>query len=538
VKPNSCWTRVYVLLACIVVSVLVLTGCASPAVKQPATVGAKYGGTLHLAYVQDITFLDPAKSSTIADRAIPYLYANTLIKWVGKNDENPQVGPCLATSWDAAPDGLSYTFHLRQGVKWQNLPPVNGREFVAADVKWSFERVLDPKLNAPLAAYYNAIDHVDTPDKYTVKVVMRTPDPYFLYAVCGGHIGAHEVADQEGDLNKTVIGTGPFMIDKYTPGVGITFKRNPDYWDTGKPYLDRVECTSIVDPAARLAAFRSGQLDRVAEGKTNADLIKSSVAGAQIVPGINILGSCLVFSLDHKDQPWADVRVRKALQYAIDYDGLIQAVLNGSGSRTDYLAPSFKDWGARQIADLPQYDPAKAKSMLAEAGYPDGFKTTLLQHTNRLDAWGGAVEPLAAMLKKVGIDATIVPAAQADYVAKMREEKFDLATGVMICAAPDPDGSIVYMYVTKQGYNRSGYNNAKLNALVVDERKAAGNLSQRQQDFKQMLQMLADDVPVIPLYYQYDFSITQPWVKGWDNAADPATATAWYEVANVWLEKK
>jgi peptide/nickel transport system substrate-binding protein len=529
-----------VALSIFLLAVIVLSACSAPKQTGPASTsaGPKYGGTLHLAYIQDITFFDSAKSLTLIDRALPFLYGNTLVKWSGKNDEDLKVVPSLATKWDIAPDGLSYTFYLRKGVKFQNLPPVNGREFVANDVKFSIEHVLDPKTKSPLTLYFMAIDSIETPDNYTVKFNLRMPDPYFMFTLCGTSIGAHEVAEQDGDLNKTLIGTGPFMLEKYTPGVGISFKRNPDYWETGKPYLDRVECTYITDPSQRLAAFRAGQLDRVAEGKSNTDAIRTSVPTAKIVPGINIQGSCLSFSLKQTDKPWADKKVRQALQYAIDYDGLIQAVLNGSGSRTDYLAPSFADWGARKIQDLPKYNIAKAKAMLADAGYANGFKTTIVQHTNRMDAWGGAVEPLAAQLKAVGIDAQIIPAAQADFVSKTRAGDYDLAGTVLLCAAPDPDGSLSYMYRTKAAYNRSQYSNPVVDDLLDKQRKSVGNVSERQGYVKQIMAILADDVPVIPLFYQFDFSITQPWVHGWENAGDPSTSTAWYEVANVWLDKK
>jgi peptide/nickel transport system substrate-binding protein len=537
-KRSPVIRKVYTILACILISMLVLGACAAPA-KAPAPVstGPKYGGILHLAYIMDINLLDFSKLGTIVVRSLPFLYTNTLTTWSGKNDESYQLVPCLATSWEISPDGLGYTFNLRKGVKWQNLPPVNGREFTSADVKWNIDRIKDPATKSPVAPYLAAVDRVETPDNYTVKIVMKAPDPFFIYATAGIYMGAHEVAEQDGDLSKTVLGTGPFMIDKYSQGSGISFKRNPDYWDKGKPYLDGVECTYMTDASARLAAFRAGRLDRLVEGKANTDLIKSSVPGAQIVPGIGLVGSALYFNLKNPDKPWADKKVRQAIQYAIDYDGLIQAVLNGSGSRTDFLAPSFKDWGARQIADLPKQDIAKSKAMLADAGYPNGFKATMLQHMDRMDAWGGAVEPLVAMLKVVGVDAQIVPAAQADFVAKMRSGDYELGTNTMICTGPDPDGCLPPMYFSKGAYNRMSYNNPTVDGLIAQERKSVADVTQRQQAVKQIMQTLADDVPVIPLFYQYNYSVAQPWVKGWNNSADPLVTTAWYEVANVWLDK-
>jgi peptide/nickel transport system substrate-binding protein len=534
--------RVYALLALIMVVALVLGACAAPA-KAPAppvAAGPKYGGTITVPYLMDFSTLDPIMSTSIVDRAVVHLYGDTLITWSGKNDENPKIVPHVATSWEITPDGMTYTFHMAQGIKWQNLPPVNGRELVADDYKFSFERIMNPKTKSPLAPYLANIDHIDAPDKYTLKIFMKTPDPSMLSSLAGPSSSAfaREVIERDGDATKTIIGTGPFIWDKYTPGVGVTFKKNPDYWIKGKPYLDGVQCLFMTDAAARLAAFRTGQLARTVEGKTNADLIKSSVPGATIVPGVNLLGSCLVFNLGKTDKPWADKKVRQALQYAIDYDGLIQAVLNGQGSRTDFLnAKQYADYGARQIADLPKYDLAKAKAMLADAGYAGGFKVPILQHTNRMDAWGGAVEPLAAMFKQVGIDAQIVPSAQADYASKLRAGDFEMATSVILATQPELDSNLPPMYKTKGTYNRAQYSNARVDELLGLEAKNFANTTQRQTYVKEIMKILADEVPVIPLYYQFDSHITQPWLMGWDNSADPGTATAWQEIANVWINK-
>jgi len=355
-KRNTRFTTIIALLSVCLITAIIGSACNAPEQPDlpPASIGPKYGGTLHLAYVQDITFLDPTKSPSAIDRALPHLYSNTLVKWTGKNDESPKVEPSLATKWDISTDGLVYTFYLRQGVKWHNLPPVNGREFTSSDVKFAIDRIADPKNKLPLSLYFAAVDHIETPDKYTVKIFMKTPDPSFIFTLCGTVFGAREVAEQDGDFNKTVIGTGPFMLEKYTPGVGITFVKNPDYWEKGKPYLDRVECTFMSDPAQRLAAFRAGQIDRLVEGLSNTELIQKSVKDVVVVPGVNIIGSGLAFSLKQAEKPFANKQVRQAIQYAIDYDGLIQAVLNGAGSRTDYLAPSYRDWGARTVQELPQ----------------------------------------------------------------------------------------------------------------------------------------------------------------------------------------
>jgi len=528
--------------AVLVIILLALVACAAPAAEPaataPASTGPKYGGTLHLVYIMDLSSLDPIKSTSIIDRALPLLYGNGLVKQVGRNDEKIELAPNLATSWEISPDGLTYTFKLRQGVKWHNLPPVNGREFTSADVKYSLERMIDPKTKSPLAAYVASIANIETPDKYTVVIKTRVIDPGLLWSLAGG-VGmvAREVIEQDGDASKTIIGTGPFIFEKYTAGVGFTFKKNPDYWDTGKPYIDKIELTFMPDAATRLAAFRAGQIDRLVEGRTNSDAIKNTVKDVQVIPGVQLSGSALIPSLKYPDKPWTNKKVRQALQYAIDYDGLISAVLNGQGSRTDFLSPTWVDYGARPIADLPQRDIAKAKAMLAEAGYPDGFKASIIQHTSRMDAWGGAVEPLAAMLKEVNVDLTIVPMQQAEFVSTHRAGDYELSTMVMTCNAPELDTNLTYMYRTGAPYNRAQYSNPELDKLLGLERKYFNNIPERQKVTKQIMDILHEDVPIIPLFYQYDNHLAQPWIKGWDNVADSATFCAWQQLPNVWIDK-
>jgi peptide/nickel transport system substrate-binding protein len=544
-KTSPHLIRIQAIIACAVISAMTMAACAAPAAAPtatpPATTGPKYGGTLQLAYVQDITFLDPIRSTTIADLGLPYLYADTLVRWAGKNDEEPKIVPGLATSWDISPDGMTYTFHLRQGVKFQNLPPVNGREFTSDDVKFNVGRLIDPKTKSPYGpSAAAAIDRIETPDKYTAIYKLKRPEPALLMNIAAGTFGilAREVIERDGDADKTVIGTGPFMFEKYRVGVGVSFVRNPDYWDKGKPYLERVELTAMPDAGARLAAFRAGKIDRITDGVTNMQAIKGSVPGAQIVPGISLVGSCLEFNLQQTDKPWGDKKVRQALQYAIDYDGLIAAVLNGAGVRTDFLDMTFKDWGARQLPDLPKYDPAKARALLADAGYPNGFKTTLLQHTNRMDAWGGAAEPVAAQLKAVGVEAQIIPLGQADYIARLRTGQYEMATGALHCSRPEIDLNLTPMFQIGGSANRTGYKNPRVQELIDLQKKAVADVPLRQKYVKEIMSILADDQPVVPLFRQYDFHIAQPWVKGWNNAADPSVALAWYEVANVWLDKK
>lgn len=533
--------------ACVLAVVFILTACTQAATTPaPAQVssGPKYGGTLHLMLGAEPVNMDPVKQVGLHSMAVAKLYGDTLVKWQGPNNDQLTVGPSLAKSWEISPDGKVITFKLREGVKFHNLPPVNGREMTADDVKFCLDRIMDPKTVSPGKGSFGKISRVEAPDKYTVKIYYEIPTPDAFAALASGFaiVFAKEVIAKDGDASKTVIGTGPFIFipEEYIPGNKLAFKKNPDYWDKGKPYVDRVEVTVLTEDAAQLAAFRSGRIDVISATKTNADAIKSSMSNnLRMFYPVDIANVGLQASMKQNPKLWGDARVRKALLYAIDCDALIQACADGAGSRSGWIAPYFKEYGAPQLSDLPKRDIAKSKALLAEAGYPNGFKTTIMQHTARMDAWGGAVEPVAAMLKDAGIIAEIKQMEHGAFNAAVTTGQFELACSGMAQFAPplDPQVSFTYTYVSNGAYNRIGYSNAKVDELIIRQQNDFADKEKRKKDIAELMTVLDQECPVIPLYYQWKFFIAQPWLKGWDNAGDGNNTWGFHNAANAWLDK-
>ncbi|MBI2171717.1 MAG: hypothetical protein HYU30_06820 [Chloroflexi bacterium] len=170
--------------------------------------------------------------------------------------------PDLAESWTISSDGLTYTFKLVQGVKWQNIPPINGREFTADDVVYNIKRLSDGKLSGATADIFKNVASVEAPDKYTVVFKMKTVDGAFLYSIVGplNNFVPKEAVD-DGSINNGPVGTGAFISKEYVANDHLFAEKNPNYFRKGKPYLDRVEWFYIPDAAARIAAFRTGQID-------------------------------------------------------------------------------------------------------------------------------------------------------------------------------------------------------------------------------------------------------------------------------------
>ncbi len=231
----------------------------------------KYGGTVTTTYPGDPPSLDPSRTTSYLRSIVGAPTYDKLVTWEfgrGVDPESIKWVPSLAESWEVSKDNLSYTFKLRKGVKWPDVPPLNGREFTSDDVRFSYDYFT--RDDSLIKSGFAKVDKLETPDKYTVVYRLKERDRAFINTVGGpynGFIVPKEVVERDGDLKKVMIGLGPFYNDEgYQPKVGIDFKRNPNYWrkDEGGnklPYLDGWKFRVITDQAARVAAFRTGKLD-------------------------------------------------------------------------------------------------------------------------------------------------------------------------------------------------------------------------------------------------------------------------------------
>src|SRR5262249_19908919 len=229
-----------------------------------STKPAKRGGTLTRASSWDPPVLDPRLTQSIGLYQFAALTSNRLVRYVFP-DEASGVNDLalkgdLAESWQSSPDFRMWTVKLRQGVKWHNVPPLSGRELVAADVKSCFEAYAKEGVQS---FTFSEIEGMDTPDKYTLRVHLHTPNVFFAHNLAEPItiIFPREVLEEDGDLKKRLIGTGPFVMKEHTRKVRVVLARHPDYFDKGRPYVDEYIILSTPDAATRLAAFRTNQND-------------------------------------------------------------------------------------------------------------------------------------------------------------------------------------------------------------------------------------------------------------------------------------
>jgi peptide/nickel transport system substrate-binding protein len=275
-----------------------------------------------------------------------------------------------------------WTFKLRQGVRWHNAPPLNGRECVAADIKACYEAYAKEGVQS---FTFREIEGMETPDKYTLRVHLNTPNVMFPQNVAEpiAVIFPREVLEEDGDLKKRMIGTGPFVLKEHTRKVRVALARNPDYFDRGRPYVDAYDILSTPDAATRLAAFRTGQSDVIwlaspseveTVRKTNPAAVVQEYKNVQTVFGL---------ALAQDKPPFNDVRVRRAISMAIDRQKQVDTVFEGHGIPgwgIPYFYYQDRMPTAAELGPWWQYRPGEAKKLLAEAGHPTGFETTLFYY--------------------------------------------------------------------------------------------------------------------------------------------------------------
>jgi dipeptide transport system substrate-binding protein len=395
-----------------------------------------------------------------------------------------QTVPELAESWDVSPDGKTYTFHLRHGVKWQsNKDFTPTRDFNADDVLFTFERQWKDenpyhKVSGGGYSYFADMDFpkilasIDKVDAYTVRFVLNVPQSPFIadMAMDFTTIMSKEYADallkagKPEQLDQVPIGTGPYELQQYTRDSTIRYRAFKDYWGT-KPKIDTLVFSINKDPAVRLAKLRANECQVIAfPNIADVPSIKAD-ANLQLMqqPGLNI--GYLAFNVTKK--PLDDVRVRRAINMAIDKKAILEAVYQGAGQPAKNLIPPTMWSYNNDVQDFP-YDPAAAKKLLAEAGLPDGFETDLwampVQRPYNPDAKRIA-ELMQSDLAKVGIKAKIVSFEWGEYRKRVQAGEDMMAelgwtgdngdpdnffTPLASCAAARPGGGSATKWCNEQ----------------------------------------------------------------------------------------
>ena len=488
-----------VCLSFLALLLIVTVGTAAPS-SVPV-----YGGILRVGLDAEPVGLDPHLTTAWSSLEVYQLIYSGLVAL----DEKMNIVPDIAESWTVSGDGLVYTFKLKKGVKFHN-----GRECVADDVKYSFDRLLDPKTAAPLRSYFEMVERVDSIDRYTAKFTLRTPYSGFLSNLAQrrpASIVPKEVVDKNGNLKNVACGTGPFMLKEYTPGVKVELVRNKDYFQKGLPYLDGITFRFIVDESSRLAAMRADEIDITSfKDPMNISLVGRN-RDLSILRAPGMWRETL--SLNVRSGPLANKKVRQAISCALDRQAIIDAVLMGEGDLTGIIPPGEKAWAV--TADkLPfyGYDPERAKQLLKEAGYAGGLTLTAIVSPNYAPEIP-SITIVQDQLKKVGISINIVQMEWGNVLAAEGSRQFQIEVHFNT-HRPDPDTYVYALLHSKSSGNISGFADPQLDALLELGRTTADPV-RRKQVYAEIQEFVAENAPVIYLFALRNVDVMQNRVQGY-----------------------
>jgi peptide/nickel transport system substrate-binding protein len=468
----------------------------SPPAAQAQT--PKRGGTLRLAFIADpVTGFDPHQTiSFLTMVPLSFVYSR-LVKVKAGPDVKPMtypIEPDLAESW-TRPSDTTYVFTLRKGVRWHPKPPVNGRELTAEDVKYTYERFLSIKGNGNRPVL-ESVDRIEALDRHTVKFTLKEPNAWFLdhLASTSTWIIARECVEKFGDLKKveSVVGTGPWMLERWEPNVRLFYVRNPNYFIPGLPYADAVDVTIDKDPSSRLAAFLSDKLDFAPEyqlvlRRLDLAVAKQRKPNLQTVDYTWFVSGSTGFKIDKP--PFNDIRVRRALSRAANLAEVFEANAFSQGHWVPNPAvpAAFAEWAipidqlGPEGRKLYEHSTAEAKRLLAEAGHPNGFKTEVeAPGTGYGPDFLDAVQIAVKNWKLAGIDADLKLKEYGAFISSTIYGKFDHMFAGLRGAWADPESYFYRWYMPGQPLNVWKVNDPKLTDMIHLQRRTFDVAKRRQ----------------------------------------------------------
>jgi peptide/nickel transport system substrate-binding protein len=506
--------------------------------EAPAAAGPPQGGTIVVGLQAEPTTLDSQQISDYNSHRAAYGIYDMLLRF---KDESTEVEPGLAERWEISENGLEYTLYLRHGIKFHD-----GTDFNAEAVKFNIDRQIDPNHpyhdtgEFPYAEFtWGMVDRVEVVDTYTVKFILKDRFAPFL-----NHLAMHPAAmaspaaiEKYGrDFSIHPVGTGPFKFVSWTPGVEVVLEKNPDYW-RGAPNIDQVIYRPIIEDQSRLTEFEAGTVNFIVNVPPD-DLARLKADPKYTVveqPGMHTWW----VAFNHTKPPFDDVRVRQAMNYAVNKQAIVDNILKGTGTLSINPLPPVV-WSYTSDIQRYDYDPEKAKQLLAEAGYPNGFTC---------DFWlpesgSGMQQPVAmgtaiqADLKAVGIDCKIETFEWGTYLEKVivppEEAGFDLMEMSWIGDNGDPDNHLYILLSGEQwpphGYNMGFYKNDQVDPLLAEARVTLDK-TKRTELYQQAQKLIAEDPPWILIDHEAQIVVMDNKIKNFK-----LHPTGPFRFDQVWIE--
>lgn len=544
--------------------------------------GIKGGGTLISNETENIRSMDPVGINDVVSGHVSHQIYDLLVDL----DSNLHLSPQLAMRWDISPDGMLYTFHLRKGVMFHDnacFPGGKGREMTAADVKYSYDRILDQRTGSLGFDYYR--NYVEGAKEFTLDIskamtenrepknkgvsgyivkddstfqvkLIKPFGPFIYYTTLGfSYIVPHEAVEKYGkDFFQHPVGTGAFIFDNWTPDLEINMHKNPNYWAKDEfgnqlPYLDKVKFRFIKDLSQQLLEFKNGNIDDsyripnelfssvVTENKTLTPEYSKYILqrkNSLTIQYYGFLTTSKVFS---------DIRVRQAFNFAVDRERILKYVMNGSATdpaSNGVVPPVMPNYNSKNIKGY-SFDIVKARKLMEEAGFPGG--KGFPEVTLNINEGGGRntqmAEAIQNMLKEIGVTVKLQLLQFAQHLDNIDAGRADFFRLGWIADYPDPENFLNLFYgknvpdnpKDKSPINSFRYKNAKYDELF-EKAISITDITERNKVYEQAEQIAVSEAPVLFIYYDEDYRLLQSYVRGF--ALDPMHRV---NMRHTWLDK-
>jgi peptide/nickel transport system substrate-binding protein len=484
--------------------------------------GPRYGGSLTVSNDKGLQGLNPLQVNV--RQGNNYRFFDFILEGLVGISKNDELVPSLGESWEVSPDGTRYVFQVRKGVKFHH-----GRELAADDVKWNFDRILDPKTRNPQRRVFSLLKSVEATGPHTITFHLARSFVPFLEKLAANYAPIMAKESLPTVASQGPVGTGPFEFAGAVSGEVFRLKRFAHYWQKGIPYLDEVLYKTIPDGTARATALRVGDTDVVNDlpiqvvDKLQREKVK------EIRFFISQTGLSWL-KMNNAVPPFHDVRVRQAIAYALNKQEIIDAVTWGFGFSTNQRYPKGHPWYI-EVKDREQ-DLEKARSLLREAGYPNGFSLVSITYPGGEDH--EVTQIVQSQLKKVGIEVRIQLMEYVAHTAAVNRREFSLVAGgggIYV----DPDGFYKRRFHSEENW-QLGYKNLDVDRLL-DEAQKVNDTKKRKELYTKMLEIVQKEVPAIFLGLTPYVDAARSHVRGYEPNFSGSINYTTGGVSRAWIEK-
>ena len=527
---------------------ILLTGCSNDLTRfQPAGGEPRFGGILQVVSRDDIRSLDPAIGYDEESWMGMYMLYNGLVTY----DEGTTIVPDVATSWDLLEGGRAYRFHLRKDVMFHETGEFRKRAVTSSDFKFSVMRILRPETKSPGSGFFlhlegaeefmngerDEVAGIETPDDSTIIFRLEKPDPVFLNILAMPFayvIPEEQVEKYPETFSFHPVGTGPFKLREWLKGSKIFFERNRDYFRRPLPYLDGIEVNIGITREIALLKFERGELDTIDRLSSPDYLYIKRHPFWKNYLLQEVSGDVFGEMMNCEMEPFTDRRVRQAFNYAVNKEKLKKLRNGRMVLAHGVLPPTVPGYNP----DLKGYehDPEKAKRLLTEAGYPDGFEVTYW--TTNDEAAVQLAQSIQEDLKKIGVTMNIKQVTFPTYLtATGRRNRVAFAYSSWLQDYPDPQNFLEVKFHSKEiaeenSNNDAFYSNPEVDRLL-DEARQELDREKRLELYRKTEEIIVEDAPWIFEYHSIRAELVQPWVHGY--FLHPVLSRNY---TKVWLERR